>query len=86
MLIGAKIRPNVGRLRANGVERLLLAAGEWDMMHEHMQREARRLQQQDVASSFLGLGKHGHFFAPDFADYLPKALAWMNEDRTADGS
>jgi predicted esterase len=36
MLIGAKILPSQKLLRENGVERLLLSAGEWDMMNRHM--------------------------------------------------
>ena len=77
MLIGAKILPSLRRLRENGVERLLLSAGAWDMMHDHMQREARRLERAGFETRFLGLGPVGHVFTPSFAQYLPEALRWL---------
>ena len=77
MLIGAKIYPNQKALRENGVERLLMSAGSWDMMHDHMQRETRRLTRAGFNARFLGLGPVGHFFTPSFAEYLPQALHWL---------
>jgi predicted esterase len=78
MLIGAKIYPNHKRLRENGVERLLMSAGSWDMMHDHMRRETQRLARAGFTSRFLNLGPVGHFFTPSFADYLPEALRWLD--------
>lgn len=78
MLIGAKIYPNQKLLRENGVERLLMSAGSWDMMHDHMQRETRRLARDGFTTRFLGLGPVGHFFTPSFAEYLPEALRWLD--------
>lgn len=80
MLIGAKIHPDLRRLRDSGVERLLLSAGSWDMMHDHMQKESRRLLGAGVTTTFLGLGPVGHALTPSFAGYLPKALDWLNAE------
>jgi predicted esterase len=77
MLIGARIQPNQKRLSERGVERLLLSAGEWDMMHGHMQNETRRLARGGFPIRFLGLGPVGHAFADSFQQYLPQALAWL---------
>lgn len=78
MLIGAKIQPDARRLQESGVERLLLSAGSWDMMHDHMQKESRRLLRAGVTTTFLGLGPVGHAFTPSFSGYLPQALDWLN--------
>ena len=78
MLIGAKIYPNQKLLRENGVERLLMSAGAWDMMHDHMQKETQRLSRSGFTTRFLGLGPVGHFFTPSFAQYLPDALSWLD--------
>jgi pimeloyl-ACP methyl ester carboxylesterase len=78
MLIGAKIYPNHKRLRENGVERLLMSAGSWDMMHDHMRRETQRLSRTGFTARFLNLGPVGHFFTPSFATYLPEALRWLD--------
>jgi predicted esterase len=78
MLIGARIYPNRARLANNGVERLLLTAGRFDRTHEHMRREAARLERAGFRARFLGLGPVGHFFTPSFAEYLPGALEWLH--------
>jgi predicted esterase len=80
MLIGAKVYPDLRALRANGVNRLLFAAGSWDMMHDHMQRQSRQLARAGFDARFLGLGPVGHLFEKSFADYLPDALAYLRED------
>lgn len=80
MLIGAKIYPNRKLLKQSGVERLLLSAGAWDMMHDHMLAETKRLSRGGFPVRFLGLGPVGHFFSPSFAEYLPRALSWLAQD------
>lgn len=82
MLIGAKILPHPKLLRENGVQRLLLSAGAWDMMHDHMRRESARLLRSGFTTRFLGLGPVGHAFTPSFAEYLPHALSWLRSSET----
>lgn len=83
MLIGAKILPSLKLLHENGVERLLMSAGSWDMMHDHMRHETERLARAGLTTRFLGLGPVGHAFTPSFADYLPEALRWLHEPSIA---
>jgi len=80
MLIGAKVALDRARLQQSGVERLLLCAGSWDMMHDPMQRESQRLRSAGFTARFLDLGAVGHAFTPTFARYLPEALAWLDSD------
>ena len=80
MLIGAKIMPDQQKLEQNGVERLLLCAGNWDMMHDHMQREAARVRRAGFATRFLDLGPMGHGLTSNFDDHLPQALSWLRGD------
>jgi predicted esterase len=84
MLIGAKIFPSARLLREHGVRRLLLSAGEWDMMHAHMQRETQRLERAGFPARFLGLGPVGHLLTPTFDDYLPEALRWLHDDEATE--
>jgi pimeloyl-ACP methyl ester carboxylesterase len=79
MLIGARIYPDPRLLRENGVTRLLLAAGDWDMMKLHMQRQAELLARADYPARFLGLGATGHAFNDSFGSYLSSALAWLQQ-------
>ncbi|MET0792657.1 MAG: hypothetical protein ABW061_14145 [Polyangiaceae bacterium] len=78
MLIGAKVSLDPARLTQNGTERILLCAGNWDMMHDPMQREANRLRLAGLQTRFLDLGPVGHAFTPSFAEYLPIALSWLS--------
>jgi predicted esterase len=77
MFIGARVSLDARLLAQNGVMRVLLCAGEWDMTHDPMQHEARRLQRAGFPSRFLGLGPVGHLFTPSFASYLPEAWSWL---------
>jgi len=78
MFIGAKVSLDPHLLAQNGVQRVLLCAGEWDMTHDAMQHEAQRLERAGISSRFLGLGPVGHIFRPSFANYLPSAWSWLN--------
>ncbi|HEY0463704.1 MAG TPA: hypothetical protein VGC79_05820 [Polyangiaceae bacterium] len=77
MLIGAKIALDQRKLEDNGVRRLLLCAGSWDMMHDHMQRETARVRRAGLAARFLDLGPVGHGLTASFGNYLPAALSWL---------
>lgn len=78
MLIGAKVTLDQARLQQNGTARVLLCAGNRDMMHDAMQREAARARRAGLGTRFLDLGPVGHFFTPSFAEYLPQALSWLS--------
>jgi predicted esterase len=80
MLIGAKITPDQQQIEQNGVERLLLCAGNWDMMHDHMQREAARLRRAAFRTRFLDLGPMGHGLTSNFDEHVPQALSWLRGD------
>jgi predicted esterase len=86
MLIGAKIAPDQQKLEQSGVERLLLGAGSWDMMHDHMQRETARVRGAAFATRFLDLGPMGHGLTANFDQHLPGALAWLRGPLAEDGA
>lgn len=80
LLIGARLSMDESRLRRGGLERLVLAAGAWDMTYSPMQREAARLAKTGTFVRFLSLGAVGHAFAPSFGRYLEEARGWLAED------
>jgi predicted esterase len=80
MLIGAKIAANQKLLRENGVTRLLLSAGAFDMTHDQMRRESQRLAKGGMTARFLDLGQVGHQFTPGIREYLAQALSWLDEE------
>jgi pimeloyl-ACP methyl ester carboxylesterase len=80
ILIGARIYPDAERLRAAGVERLLLAAGDWDMMRGHMEGRTRALVRRGFPAAFQRYGAVGHAFPADFPRLLQRGLAWIGGD------
>jgi predicted esterase len=77
LLIGARVTPDVARLKRAGVQRIALAAGKYDMTYAHMAEQARRLARSGLPALFIDLGRIGHRFPEDFAHYLSDALSWL---------
>jgi predicted esterase len=72
ILIGAKIFPDERRLLEAKVARLVLVSGDYDMMHDHMQREYQRLQQRGYPAFFVSLGKIGHAYPSDMSAQMTR--------------
>jgi predicted esterase len=83
ILIGAKIYPEAERLRMAGVQRLLLAAGDWDMMRTHMQGRTRALVRRGFTAAFQSYGAVGHAFPANFPELLRRGLDWTRGEDTA---
>lgn len=79
LLIGARVEPSASRLRAAGIESVLLAAGDHDMTKPHMEAVARRLVQHGIHARFESLGNVGHGFAPDMDKWLARSLPFLDE-------
>ncbi len=82
LLIGARVDPHPQQLRAAGVERLVLAAGERDMMHWYMEDQARRARRGEFDARFVSLGDAGHWFPSDLTPRLEAILKWLHEPST----
>jgi predicted esterase len=78
LLIGAKVMPSATLLRRAGVEKLVLAAGRFDMMYEHMQRANFRLSQKGFESRFDDFGPVGHRFPADLSRRMAGILEWFS--------
>lgn len=83
ILIGARIHPDARRLQAAGVERLLLAAGDWDMMRGHMMERSRALARGGFRAAFQSYGPVGHAFPDGFSPLLERGLRWIHGDDLA---
>ena len=79
----AKIFPNGALLRKAGVKRIVLAAGERDMMKWQMVGQARRLARQKFPVAFMSMGPVGHWFPRDMDQRLRRALDWVHGDDAA---
>jgi predicted esterase len=77
LLIGAKVEPFPSLLRREGVERVVFAAGDLDMMSGHMRDRARALERQGFPARFESLGRVGHGLPADFDAHLESMLTWL---------
>ncbi len=79
ILIGAKVEPAVTTLLEAGVKDVVLMAGQWDMMYQHMRLKSKTLDRYGLDSRFVDLGPIGHQLPADINQRLRGALAWVNE-------
>jgi predicted esterase len=75
VLIGMKLDLDPAHLRASGVRRVALAAGEQDDTRPSMQALAQKLDTGGVPSRFVSLGPGGHAFPPDMPSRMCDAVA-----------
>ncbi len=81
--IAAKVYPRAEALRRAGVERIVLAAGDHDMMKWHMVGEAKKLARAGFPVAFMSMGKVGHTFPKDMNARMSRAMAWASGDDSA---
>ena len=77
LLIGAKVEPDARLLQLAGVQNVMLASGDRDMMKWHMVGVAARLQRRGVRATFVSMGNVGHWFADDMDQWLANAMQWF---------
>ena len=83
ILIGAKVYPDARLLEQAGVSKLILAAGDYDMMSRHMKSVAHSTERHGFPALFLSLGKVGHRFPDDLTERMTLALKWTGNSGVA---
>ncbi len=83
VLLGADVHPNVARLRAAGVERVVLGAGSRDAPYASLVRETARLEAEGMPARFVDLGAVGHTYATEAPAALRDAITWAAGSSTA---
>jgi len=77
VLMSMKLDLDAARLRAAGVRRVALAAGDRDDARSSMETLARRLDDAGVQARFLSLGPGGHALPPDISARMCVAVSWV---------
>jgi predicted esterase len=80
VFLGAAVRLDPERLRAAGVRRVLLAAGDQDDARSTMQHTALRLAALGMPARFVGLGPIAHVLPKDLDRVMRDALAWVRAE------
>jgi predicted esterase len=80
ILLGAAATLDPARLRAAGIRRVVLAAGDRDGARRTMVHTADKLAAHGLPARFIGLGNIAHALPPDLGRVMREALAWVRED------
>ena len=86
VLLSMRVELDASALRAAGIRRIVLAAGERDGARKSMQALAEQTNAAGLSTRFMSLGPGGHEFPPDIAAKMCVAVAWARErERENDG-
>jgi predicted esterase len=77
VLMSMKLDLDARRLRAAGVKRVFLAAGDRDEARVSMEGLARKLNGAGVEARYASLGDVGHEFPTDMGARMCDAIAWV---------
>lgn len=77
VLLSMRLEFDVGRLRAAGVKRVVLAAGDHDGAHASMRALAHSTNAAGLPTRFMSLGPGGHEFPGDIQERMCVAISWV---------
>ncbi|HLK41468.1 MAG TPA: hypothetical protein VKU41_32185 [Polyangiaceae bacterium] len=83
VLLSMKLDLDPARLRAAGVRRVALAAGDADDTRTSMDAQAKRLNDAGLEARFASLGPGGHPLPADIGPRLCALIAWVRRDDAA---
>jgi predicted esterase len=77
VVIASQVHPDAEALRKAGVQRVVLAAGDFDMTSAPLQEDARGLAARGVSTRFVSLGRYGHGYPPDMEQRMREPMQWV---------
>lgn len=86
VLVGARVTPRASDLRAAGVRRVALAAGDFDGAAGSMRAVAASLSRAGIDARYVSLGKVGHFIPDSTSAPIAELIAWAREVVPSGGS
>jgi predicted esterase len=79
VLIAAQVAPDAATLRAAGIHRVVMAAGDYDMSRPMMMGAIDALRRAKMEARFVSLGKIGHVWPTNFETTMREPIAWAAE-------
>jgi hypothetical protein len=79
VLLSMHLELDAARLRAAGVRRVVLGAGDKDGARDGMRALAIRTDAAGLPTRFVSLGPVGHEFPSDMDARMCDAIAWVRE-------
>jgi predicted esterase len=79
VLIAAQVAPEAATLRAAGVKRIVMAAGDYDLSRPMMTGAIDALHRAGMEARYVSLGKIGHVWPTNFEQTMREPIAWAAE-------
>jgi hypothetical protein len=76
VLMAAQVTPDPKKLRAAGIERVVMAAGDYDGARGTMETAVKLLRKAGFEARYVSLGKIPHEWPPDFEARMQEPIAW----------
>jgi len=76
VLIAAQATPSLATLKQAGIERVVMASGDYDGATPTMKSAIVALRAGGLEARFVSLGKIGHAWPSDFDDRMRDHIAW----------
>jgi len=80
VLMAAKVTPDVHLLRKAGIERVVMAAGDYDGSMSTMAAAVATLRASHIEARYVSLGRIGHVWPEDFEARMREPIAWVAGD------
>ncbi|MFO0756056.1 MAG: hypothetical protein U0359_06175 [Byssovorax sp.] len=79
VILAADVTPDPDKLRAAGIRKVLMAAGDQDGSRITLQRAVTKLVAAKIPARYVSLGPTGHWWPSDFEQRIAAGLAWVRE-------
>jgi predicted esterase len=79
VLIAAQVAPDAATLRAAGIHRVVMAAGDYDLSRPMMTEAIAALKRAGMPARYVSLGKIGHVWPANFEATMREPIAWAAE-------
>jgi predicted esterase len=79
VLIAAQVAPDAATLRAAGIRRIVMAAGDYDLSRPMMSGAVDALRREGMEARYVSLGRIGHVWPADFEKTMREPIAWAAE-------
>jgi predicted esterase len=83
VLIAAQVAPDAATLRAAGIKRVVMAAGDYDLSRPMMTGATLALKRAGMPARFVSLGRIGHVWPTNFETTMREPIAWAGESDDA---
>jgi predicted esterase len=78
VLIAAHVMPPAAKLKKAGIERVVMAAGDYDGARPTMTKAIETLRASGLEARYVSLGKIGHAWPSDFDARMREPIAWAS--------